>query len=417
MVRHSRPSERRELLVDIGVLAVCVGGAVLVAAVLLFDLHGGSPQKQSGVPRVATLAQASAGVRRRPPRTLVWERIGPGEPIYEGDALFVPPAGDAVVVLQDSSRFVVGESSMVVIDSGKSQNHAWAGLSLQLAQGQLSGSVEAVPIELRLDGARVELGAGAAALLQISGEAEAQLDVLAGTAQLQRDGAELEVGARQRAQVGRGKATRVTAGYAALPEAPSSGARFYYVHLPQPIALRWTVAAEQELRLVIARGSSFDSPVLARVARHGSYLFTPPGEGDYFWGLVDAHGAQASPVRKLVVSQDRPPTLISPLAAGVVRRGEDSGVLFTWEKVAGVDAYLFELARSADFAERLRFVVTVQPQVVLEQSLAEGTYFWRVRNLDSERPSSPYSPAASFRLIDRPLPTTPELLDAVVEME
>jgi hypothetical protein len=49
--------------------------------------------------------------------------------------------------------------------------------------------------------------------------------------------------------------------------------------------------------------------------------------------------------------------------------------------------------------------------------LPEGRYHWRVRSFSSERGESPWGHPRSFRLLRKPLPDAPELLDPQLEVD
>ncbi|MBI3178030.1 MAG: hypothetical protein HYZ27_00115, partial [Deltaproteobacteria bacterium] len=147
----------------------------------------------------------------------------------------------------------------------------------------------------------------------------------------------------------------------------------------------------------------------------GSHRFVPPAAGVYYW-CVMATGGTATPTAKFALVEDVPPVLTSPLPREIVTAPPGRAVPFSWTPVAGVRSYHFELAADAAFEDLRASEIVDTPKLWLRHELPEAVYFWRVRSNDKERGVSPYSPAASFRLVTRPLLEAPELLDAELEV-
>src|SRR5687767_6754543 len=89
--------------------------------------------------------------------------------------------------------------------------------------------------------------------------------------------------------------------------------------------------------------------------------------------LLPAATASAAPER---------PSLVAPAAGANVQ----SVPAFTWNKVKGAERYEFQLAADASFGSIVPngSFQTRNLAATIDQSLADGTYYWRVRGINAK---------------------------------
>ena len=154
------PALRGENASDVAFTLLAVVGLALAAVGLRREL--------SAAPSVATAAtiavvdMAVGAAKRRVAAGLVWDRVHAGEALGRGDGLFVPADALVEVVFTDGSRLTVEESSLVVIDDGRSERPR-----VHLRGGGVNLAAAAAPIAIEARDWRAELGPSSAAHARI----------------------------------------------------------------------------------------------------------------------------------------------------------------------------------------------------------------------------------------------------------
>jgi len=109
--------------------------------------------------------------------------------------------------------------------------------------------------------------------------------------------------------------------------------------------------------------------------------------------------------------RDLPPVISSPGDGEVVSAPDNRPVRLAWTGVAGVTRYRIELGEDPELKRNPSRFQSEGAQYWWSGELSEGVYYWRVRADDPERKDAPFSTTSRFRLITRPLPAAPELLE------
>jgi hypothetical protein len=401
---------------DLALSLVSAVGLAVVTALLLIDpaASRGAPTALSKA-EVARLTFALSGVRRRSEQTLVWDDLRVGDALHEGDSMFVSPGASASIVFADGSKVEVDENSLIVIErpvvSSASQPSAVA-----LIKGSLSGNASSNGVEIRSQAGVAALAGGSEARVSVSAGERTEFQVFSGSARLKTAAASATLGANEAATTAPGGELTREVSHPFRLEAPSRDARLFFVDVPAPVDLRWAKAGSADV-LQISSARDFQALVKTTPAASGEMRFVPPRAGIYWWRVLGAGGEVRSEERKFAVVADRPPTAIGPAPQEIVYAPPGTGIPFSWSPVAGVSQYQLELASDARFAQIVHSQRSEAPGLWIHHDLPEGTYAWRVRSVDAERGESPYSKSVSFRLIVKPLPQAPELLDSEIEVD
>src|SRR5579859_1879556 len=105
---------------DRGDLVLSAGAALALVATLALVFSDLSPHQHGaadGTPAIGRVDGRSGEVRRRIEGTLVWGTIDQGDPLYEGDAVWVAEDGAASLSLGGGGRLDVAPASLVVLHS------------------------------------------------------------------------------------------------------------------------------------------------------------------------------------------------------------------------------------------------------------------------------------------------------------
>lgn len=162
------------------------------------------------------------------------------------------------------------------------------------------------------------------------------------------------------------------------------------------VQFRWTtVAAAQRYRLQVASESRFQAPLVDRsdvdVTELGVAL--PPGR--YHWRLASiAKGDDQGPFSDAASFELRetppPPPVDKPKAEG-------DKLVFRWRARSGDDAYDVQVARDPAFKELLLERRENLPELLLDPPKA-GTYYLRVRTIESDGFVGPYGAPQQFEV-------------------
>jgi hypothetical protein len=182
------------------------------------------------------------------------------------------------------------------------------------------------------------------------------------------------------------------------------------------VDLRWS-GSEPGARVQVSRDSTFEAPMLDVPANAGAIAFSAPGAGRYHWRVVDGSGTPRSETRPLWIVEDVPPVAVSPREGEVVAAYLGRKVPFAWSHVVGIRTYELQVSDSPEFTHLLYERAVDGTSLRTDVEVPEGRYFWRVRASSPERGESPWAAARSFRVLRKPLPGTPELLDPELEVE
>lgn len=172
---------------------------------------------------------------------------------------------------------------------------------------------------------------------------------------------------------------------------PSNGSLVY-----PDFTLSWNpVTNAIQYRLQVAHDAAF-----TELAFNGKVIaafkdFTELTTGKYFWRVkaIEEGGLKSrwSEVRKFIVTKVMPPDLTSPENETIV--GQD--VTLSWQSPPGAVQYRIQVSKDALFTKLIVNEQTTDTNKTLT-SLAARLYYWRVKALDTEGFTSPWSEVHRF---------------------
>ena len=180
---------------------------------------------------------------------------------------------------------------------------------------------------------------------------------------------------------------------------PAAGANVPGIQaLRSPLAARWTTEESlTNVQLIVSRSTDplTDPKAIVKDAGSSSVSFPSLSEGRWYWIIRgDTHDARGAtpgdpfwlnvlPIPLLIA-----PPPIRPEEQSVIDLGQltrDRSIVFSWDKVAGANAYIFSLFRTgAAEADPPALLVTSAPEAVFSYVLNDltilnnGNYLWQV---------------------------------------
>lgn len=389
---------------DVWIAGVAALGAVALSLAIAAPV---SDDADSEVPVIAAVQRATGEVKLRPARTLGWQGLARSREVREGDAVFVPPGGEATLRFEDGTELLLDERSLVVVESPRAGRQ-----TVTLRQGALSGRAGSAGVTLATKAGEATLNAASEARVELSGET-VEVSVKKGAASVGTQGASTAVTAGQRVAAA-GQGTRALAAWPVVLTAPDANFRRVFRGAPGAIELRWEGAVPPGARVQISRDRLFAFVERDAGAEGGALLVERAGAGVTWWRVVDAAGQPLSESRRFTLVEDVAPRTMFPRAGDVLLAPPGTRIGFAWTQLPGVHRYRVEFSPSQGF-EPITFSTQVEgAEGRVTLSLDEGTWFWRVRSDDDSEglPSAP----SRFRLIHKGIPDAPELLNPEIEV-
>jgi hypothetical protein len=388
------------------IAAVALGCTVISSGLLVWDPRTSELGPTEAATVVGRISFSSADLRRRPADRLGWSDLPAGGEVRELDALFVPPGAEAKVTFLDGTVLELDERSLVVLDAPHLGHR-----NVSIRQGSVEGTAGAAGLLLNTPQGTAQLSPESGAVLEVQEDLVA-MAVTKGEARV----GETRFGTGQRGGLS-------PKGVAAMPKwtvellEPSRNHRRLFHGEPPRVTLGWAGGAAGRVQLARDRGFAFvleehDAAQLTFTARAAE-------AGVFWWRVVDEAGRPLSESRRFTVLEDVPPSLLSPTEGEVVLTDDKHLGVFSWSQVRGGSHYRFEVSASTHFAT-VAFSAAVEGlQLRTPLGLDEGRWYWRVRTQDpaSSGVEARASPARGFRLIHKPLPEAPVLLNPEIEVE
>jgi hypothetical protein len=392
----------RTLVADLAVAGVCALALVFVTTRLLAPFASGSAGIDRG-PSMGQLERRLNDARQRFDRSLIWEALQPGDPIYEGDTVFVGALSQASITLHDGSHLEIDENSLVVMH----QRAAEGVTTVELVRGAAAGRSVSGALALRVGGNLVGLGENAAVKVRATGQS-LKIDVASGAARLTAEGHSTDLSAGQRGLVN-GAGPPSIEELAISLTGPSADLRTFFSEVAPEVVFTWQSREGADSRYIFELSRDFEFKTLVRSERCTVPRLALSGldEGIFYWRVRSPTGA--SDERKLILVRDRPPIAFRPAEAEVVDVSHGESLGFGWSEVENVNRYLIEVALDGNFDSP---IATGRPRHgawLLDRALDEGRYCFRARSAEAERGTSPWSRTACFRLINNPILKAPKL--------
>jgi len=355
-------------------------------------------------PSSAHLLEAFGAVRWRARAKDDWQAATPGQALAAGAQVQVPEGGSAVIELANGTRLALQPGSMLSLDTlSLYADGLMADTRLRLQQGQLE--IRDNPKRLPNQNLRILTPSAQAVVrgtqFRVSAVADAtREETLAGTVDLQAQGAQVRVAAEMGSLARAGQAPLLPVRLLAAPDLSALPARFE--QLPLNFPLPELAGAASWFAQVLAENDP--AHVLLQKTASGKALnFADLPNGRYVLRLraVDANGLQGLDATHTFTVFARPffPLLTTPVAGATVRLARPT---LRWSAVRDVARTQLQVARTADFSHPLFDVQTKDTQWTPTADLSAGEFFWRAASVDAQGRQGPWSKPQAFRYVPGP---------------
>jgi hypothetical protein len=357
---------------------------------------------------LAEVSASSGEVKRRSGDALGWRPLATHMPVFDGDAVFVPPGGEATLRFDDGTELGVDERSLVVLERPRAGRHA-----LLLRQGAVSGRAGQVGVDIQTPVGLASLGAASEARVELS-EARVEVAVSRGQAAVSGAGGTRAVTGGQR--VGSGRAgLEALAPWPVELRTPEANLRQLFRGAPSAVTLTWAGAVPVGGRLQVAHDRLFAFVEHDLALGSERYVLEKPKVGVTWWRVVGARGEPVSGARRFTLVEDVAPAPVQPRVGEVVLAPRGSTLVFAWTALPGVAKYRLEVCATEGFEALTVGADATTTQLRLPVTFDEGSWYWRVRAADGDEPGLPSKPTR-FRLIHTSIPAAPELLTPQLEV-
>jgi hypothetical protein len=395
----------------------CLIGAAICVYLFINDLNqtGNFRNEESA----GTITIKHNTVQRQPRDRKLWDRLRNGSPVYSGDLIRIEGHSDATLQIAGNYLYLNENTSIRIRRAPDGTDF----FHVDLAMGSLSlnTGTEGGKIRLNIMGSQVDAGPGTT-LSASAGADGITVQISEGDALFTNKGQKQALVATAMVALDSGGKERVEP--AAVVKSPPPDAH-YLKSGPEPLNIgfawdRHHLLPGETLRMEIAEDRNFSRNVRT-IENLDSTAETALGAGQWYWRLTYKDAVLGT--GKLTVADAVGPELLNPITDQQFRFPVIPQPLrFQWSKVAEASAYIFEVSPTDDFTyPRIR--KQVGGEYVIESSLEEGTWRWRVKPIFPDiykKDIAAFSSVSSFRIergepVEEPLWPEPVIVNAPAE--
>jgi hypothetical protein len=397
---------------DFLVIVLCLSGAA--ASFNLFRLDLFQTFSSRNEEPVGIIIIKNNTVQRRMADRVLWDRLVVSSPAYMGDLIRVADLSSATLLVE-SNQIDLGENTLIRIQ--RAQNGEGP-IHIELSQGSLSlatGNEEGT-ITLNVMGHLVEAGPGTV-LAAAAREGGMALQVSEGRAKFIEEEQSREiVQGTMIALDAEGTERREPA---VVLTYPRPNAR-YLKNRPEPlpIAFAWNrlnLRPGDALRLEIASDRNF-TQAFRLIEGLDDKAEAALDAGLWHWRLLYRDAVLST--GQISVAEARGPALLNPARDRLFSFQDiPPSLRFEWAEVADASHYILEASDTPDFIAP-QISRQVDATFFTDSNLGPGTWYWRVMPVFPPvyEGSAAFSPAASFRIMQRNEPEEVEAWLALPEL-
>lgn len=304
---------------DIVVLIISSSILVLSALLLYLDMtlsYGGG----AGRP-VGDVSYRNRIVQRRDPAQVVWQRLSPGDTVFDGDSIRTDETAEAVIDLKDGSKIELDPESLIVL-------HMREKLTVTLLKGSAIVRPGSQGVVVERSGRRFTTEAGPVRFfIDPLNDKNGEIETDSTSSVLSDDGAVL-LRPGESLQTKDGQDRRLRRNVVAI--SPEDNARFFFTADAMEVEFRWQAAAGTTTVEVYTGNPLAENRKVYEV-QNDLKLVLELKAGNYFWRV--RQGDEVGPLRRLRLRRKGNPQLLMPAAGAKIRIGSDIGyVSFRWKE-------------------------------------------------------------------------------------
>jgi hypothetical protein len=346
---------------------------------------------------LAFVGRVSDEIQRRPATRLLWQEVGTGEPLFNGEAIRTSEKGEVRIQFADSDRYLDLEpESLIVIQKSKGE------IALDLMEGSLfvaaaKEGADAGENSLVLNSAsgKIDLSKASANLSKSAGN-QVDVQVLQGSASIKsKDGKDKVINSGSTGGIGAGGLQFNKADLQIL--SPAIG-KISYVDPEdkENLTFKWK-GFPDGLKVSLYVGTSRKD---LREWAHGAAATADSFKtalplGKPFWKLVAKDAGQKivaeSSVYRADIQARYAPTVVFPVAnAKIPAPKAPFDMTFKWQKGDETGRVVLEVAKDALLKDKIVTKNFTEEESFTLPSLNEGEYYWRMSSYyeGSDKPTT-----------------------------
>lgn len=362
------------------IVFVAAGIIVCSFSVLFyFDFSGRTAAGEERI--VGSVTYKKSQAQRKYSSQVVWEDIEQRAPVYNNDSIRTAELSEAIIRLNDGTEIAINENSMIVLSFATNEiDIQFRGGSISARRGELEGGSVA---NMNITSGKTTVSV-ARSDVQVSGEKERalHLTVNKGTAKVTRGSEERIVSGNQKVTVADDSKELKVYALPLVPLAPLPDSVFVTPARTADVTFAWEKLKQGREGVCELSDSDAFRRIIARKKMDGSTATFNLPPGSYCWRLRAAARRGETPdvseVRKFIIERVEPPYLIFPGAGQIFHFAQAAPAInFKWSGAAIAQAYRLEIASNSAMNNMVAAVKTEERSIAVD-SLAEGTYYWRV---------------------------------------
>jgi len=353
--------------------SLSVAGAIIFGAVCSYYLYRefAAHEIKTGGEKIGTITFKKRSASRKFSESVMWEEVAQESPVYNYDAIRTLEYSSAVISLNDGTDIQLDQNTMLVVimsREGVDINFDRGGVSAKRGEGgKKLLTLNARDASIALDSGDISVN---------SSEKGMDISLASGTAKVETAGGAVSISADQTATLKEGVVQ--TERKRLFTEYPPHNSYLLRTGRKVSLDFRWRSDPDGEVKIEIARNSSFNNPVKTFSSVSRSQV-VELDQGDYYWRIISG-SSRSFPARFTVIT-DNNPELIYPRPGESVVLNEGADILvFRWEKSKHASGYEVTVARDSamkDTAVKLSSKINT----ISTTEIAPGTYYWRVKSL------------------------------------
>jgi len=369
---------------DIVVLIISSAIFILCAVLLYLEMTL-SYGEGAGRP-VGDVSYRNRIVQRRDPAQVVWQRVNPGDTVFDGDSIRTDETAEAVIDLKDGSRIELDPESLIVL-------HLRERTIVSLVKGSAIIRPGSNGVVVERSGRRFTTEAGPVRFfVDPLNDKDGEMETDGTSSVLSEDGAVL-LRPGESLQTKDGKDQRLRRRIAAI--SPEDNARFFYTGDAMEVEFRWQAAAGTTTVEIYA-GAPLEKNIQVYEVKNDSRLVLGLKAANYFWRV--RQGDEVGPLRRLRLRRKSSPQLLMPRPEAKIRINSDQGyVSFRWKEEESASSYFIELAKDRSFTDRVAYQDVRRTGLSIQ--LSPGRYYWRVLARGSVLGADSESSISSFEVL------------------
>ncbi|MFN8369854.1 MAG: FecR domain-containing protein [Bacteriovoracaceae bacterium] len=384
-------------------ITLSVVGLISSGALLYFDVFSTLKKRSKQGEAVAKLTSSQNLVQKKRSLDIGWEKAGIGDEFYLKDQVYTYDDAAAELAFDKKSVVKLGSNSLLKIE--KQNNNT----VLDFLHGEFlvkTSSDSKTKIQSAGENIDLKSGPGKTELLLNQSGDKKNITVLKGNAVLQVGDQKVEVNSGHHLSVDLVKQEFDVEELAINLISPEPNqVVLFNPKVKNEISLKWNSDKDiSAYEIILAKDQNFEKILTKKIVESNSFdVGNIINAGKFYWKVVatnhDKTESYKSAIYSFHVKLDLPPTLIQPFTRQeiIIEDGQPE-TYFEWSNLS-VEKYEFVLSEAG--SDLVLKSMELSDNRILLKDLAPGSYVWKVKAIDRNRPTSSFSELSYFTIVNK----------------